>query len=122
MKQNIHAISLCNVCFSVDFTEPKSVQDVCIPASIRDINGAPFLLHEEPGKMYVFGLQENLSFLSGVTEIAGDGTFKIVPRLFAQLYTVSSLSIATYYSLVVELDGLICCFLGVRVGALVRFQ
>lgn len=39
-------------------------------------------------RLVIFGTQSNLQFMAECTELFMDGTFKVTPRLFNQLYTI----------------------------------
>ena len=45
---------------------------------------------KDPNRMLLFSTTENLRILSQGAAIMADGTFKSVPRLFTQLYTLHS--------------------------------
>ena len=71
-----------------------------IPASLRDISlqapwtlcedGGPFLLFDDgsANRILGFGSEESIRVLCSASCIFMDGTFRIVPRIFKQLYTL----------------------------------
>lgn len=75
---------------------PKNPNDLC-DLNINDAcqmdNGKNFLLFDSGtrannNRLIIFGTRENLKFMAQCSEIYMDGTFKITPRLFHQLYTI----------------------------------
>lgn len=57
--------------------------------------GEMFLLHDiqQPdGRTMIFATKENLRFLSNCSHWYMDGTFKIAPKLFTQLYSIHGIS------------------------------
>lgn len=55
----------------------------------------PFLLHDsgegDVNRLILFATQRNLECLGGASAWFCDGTFKVVPSLFYQLYTIHAL-------------------------------
>lgn len=54
-------------------------------------NGEVFLLWDsgaEPGRIFIFGTHANLTILQDFKHWAVDGTFKVAPQYFVQLYTI----------------------------------
>lgn len=68
---------------------PNSRQDLVIPAEYKlASNGSNFLLYDsgpEPGRIIVFGTEENLKFLERSRDWFLDGTFKASPEIFEQV-------------------------------------
>lgn len=76
-------------------SQPQSLQDIDIPINLRQtIRGEQFLARDiEYGeeKMLIFCTTSNLQHLQNANYWIVDGTFKTVPILFQQLYTVHAL-------------------------------
>ena len=72
--------------------QPNNLFDFKVPAQYQITNdGDAFLLHDTgPGndRILIFGTQRNLQLLSQHRNWYGDGTFKVVPEIFYQLYTL----------------------------------
>lgn len=77
------------------YINPTSTQDLEIPEEMRKtISGDNFLLYDSGpsrNRILFFGTTTSLSILSKSSTLLGDGTFKITPSLFYQLYTVHAL-------------------------------
>ena len=69
---------------------PKNIDDVNIPYEYSNISGKKFLLCDdgETNKILAFGTEEFFKLLCESSEIYADGTFKSVPSIFSQLYTI----------------------------------
>ena len=67
---------------------PTSLFDLHIDSNLKSLGGNNFLLFDTgPGidRMIIFGTEENKKILSFASIWMADGTFKVVPSLFAQL-------------------------------------
>lgn len=73
-------------------TQPRSLQEIDIPMHLRKtMNGDRFLARNidvDDEKMLIFCTQSNLQHLQDAEYWIMDGTFKSVPTLFHQLYTI----------------------------------
>src|ERR1043166_4851337 len=73
-------------------TQPQSLQEIDIPMHLRKtMNGDRFLARDidvNDEKMLIFCTQSNLQHLQDAEYWIMDGTFKSVPILFQQLYTI----------------------------------
>ena len=73
---------------------PTSLQDLNIPEDYKTFDdGELFLLHDSgpsPQRILIFSTHENLRLLSESQHWFADGTFKVMPSLFHQLYTIHS--------------------------------
>ena len=70
---------------------PLSLQDLVIPNEFKKTcNGEDFLLYDSEGdkKTIIFSTHRNLRHLAQSQHWYADGTFKTVPPLFTQLYTI----------------------------------
>ena len=71
---------------------PASLEDLNIPDDYKTFDdGELFLLHDSgPGsqRILIFSTHENLMLLSESQHWFADGTFKVAPSLFHQLYTI----------------------------------
>lgn len=70
---------------------PKDLPSLVIPDSFsRTMDGEQFLLYDSGGdeRMLIFSTHRNLELLVKCREWAGDGTFKCVPIIYQQLYTI----------------------------------
>lgn len=75
---------------------PKSVSDFVIPEEYkRTLDGDNFLLvddtMEDGGRIVVFGTEKNLDILRSCGFWMADGTFKVAPEIFYQIYTIHGL-------------------------------
>uniref|UniRef100_H3A3Y6 MULE transposase domain-containing protein n=1 Tax=Latimeria chalumnae TaxID=7897 RepID=H3A3Y6_LATCH len=75
--------------------EPTDIHELQIPAHFcQTIDGRPFLLHDsvpdDKNRFLMFSTQENIECLRQHTNWFSDGTFRIVPLNFNQLYTIHS--------------------------------
>ncbi|KFD61128.1 hypothetical protein M514_12617 [Trichuris suis] len=72
--------------------EPRSLAEVAIPEELqRTLTGEPFLISDlavEDHRMLIFASKADIEKLSAASLWIMDGTFKTVPRLFYQLYTI----------------------------------
>ncbi|XP_030833106.1 uncharacterized protein LOC115920726 [Strongylocentrotus purpuratus] len=83
---------------------PMTVEDLEIPVDQRlTLGGELFLYHDsgrnDPRRILVFTTERNLQLLSTSESWFADGTFKVVPTIFFQLWTIH----ATYEGHVVPL-------------------
>ena len=72
---------------------PESRRDINLPEELTKLpSGEEFLLFDsgpdDANRILIFGTQRNTDILVRSSSIYVDGTFKIVPELFYQLYTV----------------------------------
>ena len=72
---------------------PAAPAAIVLPQQFRHTaTGANFLLHDsgqgDNDRLLIFGTDETLQWLTDHRHWLGDGTFKVVPELFFQLYTV----------------------------------
>ena len=74
---------------------PHNLQDLVVPDSYRITReGELFLLHDDgvgENRLLIFASHNNLRVLCRSTQIWMDGTFKSVPQIFAQLYTIHAM-------------------------------
>jgi hypothetical protein len=74
---------------------PLSLQDLVIPDEFkRTLKSQEFLLYdsgEGDKRTLIFSTHRNLQLLARSQHWYADGTFKTVPPLFAQLYTIHGL-------------------------------
>ena len=69
----------------------RSRQELHIPPHMAEFNGESFLRFDSgPGndRIVIFGSSASAEFLSKCKTWGADGTFKVAPAIFAQLYTV----------------------------------
>ena len=75
--------------------QPQSLQDIDVPINLRvTISGEPFLAKEitlGEEKIMIFCTISNLQYLQKADFWIIDGTFKTVPTLFHQMYTIHAL-------------------------------
>lgn len=81
---------------------PVDLRDLTFPEnSTKMENGEEFLLYDsgpdDPERFLLLGTARNLEVLSQARSIFLDGTFKIVPELFYQLYTIHALTASGFY-------------------------
>lgn len=71
---------------------PRCLAELVISEEMtRTAKGEHFILYDDNGhdsRLIIFGTQANLEFLSACPDWFMDGTFKIAPSLFNQLYTI----------------------------------
>jgi hypothetical protein len=81
-------------------TNPTNITDLILPDQYKVTKtGIPFLLHDinkEEKRSLIFTTKNNLDFLSESDVWMADGTFKSVPSLFSQLYTIPDCKRNTY--------------------------
>ena len=80
-------------------TNPTTLFDLHFDENIQTLGGYNFLAYDSgPGmdRIIMFSTEENKKILSYSTTWMADGTFKVVPSLFGQLYTVHALVGGTY--------------------------
>ena len=80
---------------------PRNREELEIPEQYQRLeNGELFLLYDSgvgvANRIIIFGTQRNLDMLDMYDQYFMDGTFKIVPDLFYQLYTVHVMTAAGY--------------------------
>lgn len=71
---------------------PQTLANISIPRDLEVINDQPFVLHDsgrnDSERFFIFGTARSLSWLFTHRNLAADGTFKVVPRIYYQLFTV----------------------------------
>lgn len=70
---------------------PQSREDVVFEGEwAQTMSGAPFLLASEGAedKIVIFATRDNLELLSAADTVYMDGTFRVCPRLFYQVFTL----------------------------------
>lgn len=78
----------------IDLRNPKTLAELSFPPASVTINGQNFLLYDsavsdpDSDRLVIFGTTENLNILARCATVAMDGTFKVTPPLFHQLYTI----------------------------------
>lgn len=75
---------------------PGTVRDIVIPQALQTtLRGMPFMLWDsgavDPNRILMFGSKENLDSLKTHQHWFIDGTFKVAPKLFFQVFTIHSL-------------------------------
>ena len=78
---------------AIPLPRPESLEDIQTEKFLQDsIRGDQFLLHDtgsdDINRLIVFATKENLHYMNRSETWLGDGTFKVSPPLFTQLYTV----------------------------------
>jgi hypothetical protein len=71
--------------------EPKTLEDFILPDSFKySISGELFVrqIDNGPDKILLFVTVNNLKLMSHAAFWIMDGTFKVAPNLFRQLYTI----------------------------------
>ena len=76
-------------------TLPRSLADLSVPPEFAMLRTGENFLHFDSGpgdeeRILIFCTSHNLSILSHAEHWSGDGTFKTVPELFFQLYTIAA--------------------------------
>lgn len=70
----------------------NSVRDVVIPAEVTDLDGSSILHYDsgsdDPERFLIFSTEELKNVARTAKHFNMDGTFKIVPNIFYQLYTI----------------------------------
>ena len=109
---------------------PSCAQDLVIPENcVKTADGENFMLHDSTfdGKMIlIFGTSKSIEFLKDSPHWCFDGTFKVVPEIFCQLFTVHAMvdhhtipctyallldkTQITYNKLIQEVKNLTNCF------------
>ena len=80
-------------------TNPTTLFDLHFDENTQTLGGYNFLAYDSgPGmdRIIMFSTEENKKILSYSTIWMAGGTFKVVPSLFGQLYTVHALVGGTY--------------------------
>lgn len=81
---------------SVPHPIPSNLTGMVIPSEYKmTADGEDFLLYDSglsDQRMLVFSTAKNIRLLENSTDWFGDGTFKVVPELFYQLYTIHCLT------------------------------
>lgn len=71
---------------------PSSCTELCLPTQYTEtVRGEPFLLYDSgpaENRILIFSTKANLQCLSQSKHWYADGTFKTVPLIFKQLYTI----------------------------------
>ena len=73
--------------------QPQNPEGMQVPPNLsRTFGGQDFLLHDsgvgDESRLLLFGTMDTLSWMEHRQHWFGDGTFKVVPELFFQLYTI----------------------------------
>ncbi len=82
----------------VDVRNPKTLAELSFPPASVTVNGQNFLLYDSAvsdansDRTVIFGTTENLNILARCATIAMDGTFKVTPPPFHQLYTIHGIA------------------------------
>lgn len=78
--------------------QPQTLSALFLEGEFRiTSNGENFILYDNgpieelDERIIIFGTEKNLEFLATCTEFYMDGTFKVTPPLFKQLYTIHGL-------------------------------
>ena len=77
-----------------EMKNPKTLEELIFSPNTVVINGRNFLLHDSAvsnpnlDRIVIFGTSDNLKLLASCSIIAMDGTFKVTPPLFYQLFTI----------------------------------
>lgn len=73
-------------------TIPQTINELCVLEQYKvTLVGKPFLLYDSEAaenRILLFSTEENLKFLSNANNWYVDGTFKTVPLIFNQLFTI----------------------------------
>lgn len=82
--------------------QPTCLQDITEDfINIESTNGEKFLLHSSTDhSILILGTLNNLTMLCSASHWMADGTFKIVPSIYEQLFTIFGLIHDVYYPLV----------------------
>lgn len=79
----------------INFNNPPALADLVIPEIYKlTTKDETFLLHDSGGeddRYLIYATQKNLEVLAECKQWLGDGTFKAVPQIFQQLYTLHGL-------------------------------
>lgn len=78
------------------YASPRTVADIVIPDTLKiTTRNQNFLLwdsgNNDPNRMFMFGTEENLNILQQHGHWFVDGTFKVSPEIFYQVFTVHGL-------------------------------
>ncbi|KAB0796844.1 hypothetical protein PPYR_10905 [Photinus pyralis] len=78
------------------YPNPTAVADITIPTALQTTSrNANFLLWdsgaEDPNRIFMFGTEQNLNILEQHRHWFVDGTFKVAPELFLQVFTIHAL-------------------------------
>lgn len=88
---------------------PRSLRDIVLPVEYKQtFAGATFLAYDSgpaDDRILIFATERNLQLLGRSKHWYADGTFKTVPSLFEQLYTIHGLKENTSVPLVYALLG-----------------
>ena len=76
---------------------PTSVEDIEVPDDLKRLeSGELFLIYdsgkEDNERFFIFGTESSLDVLANSAHVFMDGTFKIVPELFFQLYSIHAMT------------------------------
>ena len=89
IKRNIRRQRLCS---SHSQPLPLDAQELVLTDEYtKTQNGEDFLLYDSGSvekRILIFGTHENLNYLCRARHWSLDGTFKTVPRIFSQLYSI----------------------------------
>jgi len=69
---------------------PLTIHDLVLPDEYKNIHGKNFLIYDnkKENRILIFATKENLDTLHTFKNWMVDGTFRAVPKLFSQLYTI----------------------------------
>ena len=70
---------------------PTTLEDLVIPVDFQTYGSEKFLLADngdESCRIIIFGMESNAHLLKEVKKLFIDGTFKIAPQLFGQVYVI----------------------------------
>lgn len=72
--------------------EPKQLSEIDIPNELKSFEGSPFLMADKEigqnNRVILLGTKEHITELSNSDLWMMDGTFKIVPKVMCQLFTI----------------------------------
>lgn len=93
---------------NVPYPVPTTFQQLDIPVELQSTtNGQPFILFDsgraDTERIILFGTSENVRFLQDNKDWFADGTFKVTPNLFYQVYTIHAIKCNTVLPLVYAL-------------------
>jgi len=91
-SQTLISSTICRVRSKVQVCpqNPLTVNDLNIPLEYQVVNNKQFLLYDNKNekRTLIFSTVHNLKILKNCNTWMADGTFRTVPKLFSQLYTI----------------------------------